>query len=45
MQQLKNKDYYDDISGRAKENYRKHFSEHTYIKQMDKVIKEVTDEK
>jgi len=38
-----NEEFYVNCSNKAKENYTKHFSEHTYIKHMEKVIKKVTE--
>tara|TARA_Y100001973_G_C5181058_1_gene324915 strand:- start:456 stop:1406 length:951 start_codon:yes stop_codon:yes gene_type:complete len=38
---LKNEDFYEEMSQKAKENYRNHFGEDIYIKHMEKVIKEV----
>jgi hypothetical protein len=41
VEKLKDKDFYEEISKKSKENYRKHFSEDIYNKHMNKVIKEV----
>ena len=36
-----NEEFYVNCSNTAKENYRKHFSEHTYIKHMNEVLNEI----
>ena len=44
VSKLKDKDFYKEMSEKAKENYNNNFSKDVYIKHMERVIEEVTDE-